>query len=188
MKLNSLTFSVAFASLCWLIFLFDAITTGSLSNIGIQPRSINSIDALIYYSFIHADIDHIFNNTMSILLLGLIGLLFPFRSFAAAVVASAIAGGIGCWLFGASNSVHIGASGVVYGLTAFCIVASIARKDLLGFGLAILLTVLNTALISDAILGIGADRTISWQAHTFGFIGGGVSAFLFDKNNNKEDE
>jgi membrane associated rhomboid family serine protease len=93
--------------------------------------------------------------------------------------ASAVFAGLGCWVFGglsASNEVHIGASGVIFGFLGFLM----ARGWFERRAGAILLSLIVTWLFHGMLFGVvpQAGSNISWQAHLFGWIGGVLTAWF----------
>jgi membrane associated rhomboid family serine protease len=84
-----------------------------------------------------------------------------------------IASGALAWLIGASGSVHVGASGVIFGYLGFLIFSGWYTRSLGSVLLSILAVVFWGGLIFGVLPG---HPGISWQAHLGGFIGGVYSA------------
>jgi len=86
---------------------------------------------------------------------------------------SMLGAGLCAWTLGASGSVHIGASGVVFGYLGFLMLAGWYARSL---G-AIAMSVAVTALWGGVALGVLPGQPgISWQAHLGGFLGGILAA------------
>ena len=71
--------------------------------------------------FLHGSWGHLIGNTIPFLILGAaiaIGGLSARRSSSVIVI---VVGGLGTWLTAPSNTVHIGASGLVFGFAAYLI-------------------------------------------------------------------
>jgi membrane associated rhomboid family serine protease len=95
----------------------------------------------------------------------------------AVTVIVAVVGGLGTWVIGPTNSVHIGASGVVFGYAAYLIARGVYSWRPLDLAMGALVGALwGTALLSSLIPRDG----ISWQGHLCGAIGGVVAAALLD--------
>src|SRR6516162_4053727 len=76
---------------------------------------------LLFAPFLHVGLPHLVANTVPFLLLGgLIALQSPSR-FAAVTLAAAVGAAVVAWLIGPSGSVHVGASGLVFGYFAWLI-------------------------------------------------------------------
>jgi membrane associated rhomboid family serine protease len=91
------------------------------------------------------------------------------------------------WLFGAANTNHIGASGIIFGLIGFLLFIGIFRRDT---G-ALVVSVLVFFTYGGAILSNFMPRDgVSWIGHLCGFLTGVASAKLagpVDKARGKED-
>jgi membrane associated rhomboid family serine protease len=98
-----------------------------------------------------------------------------------AVVAAivAVVGGLGTWLIAPAGTVHIGASGLVFGFAAYLVArGAYSRRPLhLAVGLAVL-AVYGTTLL----FGLVPHPGISWQGHLFGAVGGVVAARALDRS------
>ena len=86
--------------------------------------------------------------------------------------------GLGTWLIGPANSVHIGASGLVFGYFGYLLLNSWFERSLASVLWAVLVFLLYGSLIWGVL---PQGNGISWQGHLFGFIGGGVAAYLLAK-------
>ena len=82
-------------------------------------------------------------------------------------------GGLGTWLIAPADTIHIGASGLVFGFAAYLVARGVfSRRALhLGVGLAVL-AVYGTTLL----FGLVPTPGVSWQGHLFGAVGGVVAA------------
>ena len=85
-----------------------------------------------------------------------------------------VSSGLGAWAFGASNTVVIGASGVIFGLLGFLLFRGVAERSAGAITVSIMMLVIYGGTISGVLPGV---PFVSWQAHLFGFIGGAFAAF-----------
>lgn len=82
------------------------------------------------------------------------------------------------WVMGQYGSIHIGASGLVYGLTAFHVTAGLIKrnKHLLAFSLLVMF------LYGSMVWGVFPDfypkRNISWEGHFAGMAAGILLAWF----------
>ncbi len=90
----------------------------------------------------------------------------------------ALVGGLGTWLIAPANTVHIGASGIVFGYAAYLVARGIfsrsAGQIVLG---VVVLVVWGTTLLQ----GLVPEDGISWQGHLFGAVGGVLAARLLHR-------
>jgi membrane associated rhomboid family serine protease len=85
-------------------------------------------------------------------------------------------GGLGTWLIGPRNSIHLGASGLVFGYFGFLLLIGYFERSFQAIALAIIVVIFYGGMVWGVLPQGGG---ISWQSHLFGFIGGGTAAYLF---------
>jgi membrane associated rhomboid family serine protease len=84
--------------------------------------------------------------------------------------------GLTAWLLGAPGSVHIGASGVIFGYLGFLMLSGWYARSVGSILISLVVTVLWGGLVLGVMPGTPG---ISWQAHIGGFIGGVLAARSF---------
>jgi membrane associated rhomboid family serine protease len=90
----------------------------------------------------------------------------------------AVVGGLGTWLVAPANTVHIGASGIVFGYAGYLV----ARGAFSRSAGQVVLGVAVVAVWGATLLrGLVPETGISWQGHLFGAIGGVVAARLLHR-------
>ena len=154
--------------LMWASEILDLILPLSFDQFGIRPRQLDHLQGIVLSPFLHLGFGHLLTNTVSLLVLGSM-LALSTRHLWLVTGGVVLLGGLGVWLLGGPNTVHIGASGVVYGYAAFLAVYGfIARR----FGQA-LLGVLVIVVYGSMIWGVLPIREgVSWQGHLFGAAAG----------------
>ncbi len=157
----------------WAVFVVNTLLGGSLLVLGVIPRTTIGLRGILFAPFLHASLNHIVANSIPFLALGWMVMLRDERHFIPVTVAGMIGSGLTAWLLGAPGSVHIGASGVIFGYLGFLMLTGWYTRS---FG-SILLSIVVTVLWGGLVLGMmpGAPG-ISWQAHIGGFLGGVVAA------------
>jgi membrane associated rhomboid family serine protease len=168
----------ALAALMWVVELVDQIAGGRLDRGGIAPRELDGIDGVVWAPFLHGGFDHLIGNTIPFLLLGFAIALGGVARVAAVTVVVAVVGGLGTWLVAPANTVHIGASGIVFGYAGYLVARGVfsrsAGQIVLG---VVVLAVWGTTLLR----GLVPETGISWQGHLFGAIGGVIAARLLHR-------
>ena len=160
----------------WTVFVVDAVLGGSLLRYGIVPRSVDGLRGIVFAPFLHANFSHLAANTIPFLLLGWLVMLRDPRHFLLVALTAAVTGGLVAWLLGPANSVHIGASGVVFGFFGFLVFAGWYARS----WTSILLSLGVVALWGGLVLGVLPGQAgISWQGHLGGFVGGALAARWF---------
>ena len=167
----------ALVGVMWLLEALDILTGHRLpiDEFGIRPRELRGLLSIPVMPFLHGSFQHLSANTFPFIILGSLVLVTGRATF---VVVSSIVlfiGGLGTWVFGLSNTNHIGASGLIFGYLGFVLMrAWFDRK--VGY---LLMAAFAPFLYGG--LAIGLMRTtdgVSWTGHFFGFVGGVVAAWL----------
>ncbi len=133
----------------------------------------------------HGGWSHIVSNSAPMVVL-LLMLFYFYRKIAwLSLTLIWVLTGLAVWLFARGTSVHIGASGVIYGLVAFVFWNGIFRRDLK----SIVLLLIVTILYSGMLYGVLPNQPgVSWESHLFGGLVGIVVAYLMRGFNVKEDD
>jgi membrane associated rhomboid family serine protease len=161
------------AALMWLVEVVDAIAGGSLDRHGIEPRDADGLAGVVAAPFLHGGWDHLAANTVPFLILGGVIALDGVARVALVTVLIAAIGGVGTWLFAPSDTVHIGASGIVFGYAAYLATRGLYTRSVLQILVGVLVVVVWGATLVE---GVVPQEGISWQGHLFGAIGGVVAA------------
>ena len=167
----------------WLEEVVDALAfRGDLDRYGIAPRSIDGLLRIPLAPFLHAGFEHLTANTVPLVVLGFFVMARRKRDFALVFALSTLIGGLGIWLIGASNSVHLGASIVVFGLLGFLLSRGWFERRFW----PIVGSLVVFFLYGGALFGLLPGRAgISWEGHLFGFAGGVLAAKLVSERKPK---
>ena len=163
----------------WLVEIVDSlIFNGALDSFGIRPRTVEGLKGILFAPALHSNFSHLMANTIPLLVLGWFVLLRGTKTFVVVTLTVIIVSGLGTWLIGPANSVHIGASGLVFGYFGYLLLNSWFERSLASVLWAVLVFLLYGSLMWGVL---PQGNGISWQGHLFGFIGGGVAAYLLAK-------
>ena len=163
-------------ALMWAVFLVTALSGGALLSLGVIPRTAIGLRGILFAPFLHGSLAHIVANSIPFFLLGWLVMLRDSGHFLPVTIFATLGSGLAAWLLGASGSVHVGASGVIFGYLGFLITAGWYERSVA----SILLSVVVIVLWGGMVFGVLPGQTgISWQAHLGGFIGGVLAARMF---------
>ena len=159
------------------VFWIESRFNFNFNYLGIYPRKFEGLRGILFSPFIHGDTKHLFNNSIPLLVLSA-ALFYFYRSIRWKVlIYGLLLTGFLTWLIG-RPSLHIGASGVIYMLTAFLMFRGIISKQYqltaLSFGVIFLYGSFIWYIFPT-------DPKISWEGHLSGFMVGVVFAFIFNK-------
>jgi len=144
-----------------------------LSGFGIIPREVPGLAGILFAPFIHADISHLTANSVSLFILGLILAFTEEKGIAGILITILLLGGLGTWIIGRTGTIHIGASGVIYGIFGYLLARGIFRKDIK----SLLVSLAVFFLYGGMIFGVlPAIPSMSWESHLCGFIAGVITA------------
>jgi len=175
-----------FVLLIWLVELVDSlIFKGTLDQLGVQPRSLIGLRGVLLMPFLHGGVGHLLANTIPFLVLGALIMLGGVTSFFTVSAVIIVVSGLGVWLLGSADSVHLGASGLVFGFFGFLVTRAYFERS----PGSILLAVVAIIFYGGIIWGILPLQTgVSWLAHLFGFFGGVLAAYLVSKRRRPSTE
>lgn len=174
-RMNGLLLVAAMVGLMWTLEIIDIAADHRLDNYGIHPRDVDGLPEILAAPFLHAGFGHLVSNTVPFLAMGAAIALGGLMRVALVTLIVALVSGFGTWLIAASNSIHLGASGVVFGYATYLVSRGIFSKRL---------SEVAVGVVVVAIWGVGLlqgllpQERISWQAHLFGAIGGLVAASM----------
>ncbi len=158
----------------WCMFSLEVFYGIDFGWLGIKPRTLEGLIGILTAPLIHGSLSHLISNTLPLLFLG--SVLFFFYEQVAGIVffRCYIITNIMVWIFSPRASYHIGASGLIYGLSSFLIVFGFLRKDFIS-----LLVSIGILLVYGGIFYgvLPTDPSISWESHLAGATVGTITAF-----------
>jgi membrane associated rhomboid family serine protease len=157
----ALRLSIGFVAVLWLIHLMNWAMALDPLPFGVRPREWLGLVGIVTAPLMHGDFGHLVANSAPLLVLGAV-MLFLYPHAALRVLPAVYFGpGLLVWLFG-RDSVHIGASGLVYGLVSYVFVAGLLRRDRRAIAASLMVVMLYGSL-AWGVLPI-QPRT-SWETH-----------------------
>ena len=151
--------SLGFVAVLWLIPLLGWGL--ELEHFGVRPRQLIGLPGILVAPLLHVGFIHLIANTVPLLVLGTTMLqLYPTAAFRV-LPAVYLGPGFAVWLF-ARDGVHVGASGLVYGLFSYIFVAGLIRRDRRAIAASLLVAFMYGTLVWG-ILPI--KNEVSWETH-----------------------
>jgi membrane associated rhomboid family serine protease len=160
----------------WVVLTAEFLYGIKLGRFGLEPRTLHGIIGIFAAPLLHGNVVHLLSNTVPLLFLG--GTLFFFYNRIGAVVLFRcyILTDVLVWLFGRSGFVHIGASGLVFGLAAFLISFGALRRDMMSILISIVVIILYGGIFYSGLMP--TDPRVSVEMHLSGTIVGVATAFM----------
>lgn len=161
-------------ALMWGLEIIDQLLLKNrLNRLGIRPRTQVGLRGILFAPLLHSTWNHLVANTLPFIVLGYFVLFRGVQEFAIATAVTWLLSGLGVWLFAGGNTLHVGASGVIFGYFGFLLSRSYFEQDLLSAGISLIVVLLYGPLIWGVL---PSRRGISWQGHLFGFVSGVLTA------------
>ncbi len=172
-------------AIIWIITPLNLIFDLGLTKLGIFPRDPVYLLAVFTGPLIHGSLGHLASNSLPILTLTSILVLFYPKVAFKVFISITIGTGLMVWLW-ARPSYHVGISGVIYGLIAFIFWIGIFRKNLKTIVLAFVVLILYSGSVASIFPNV--EENISWESHLFGGIFGILVAFAFRKTVEEDEQ
>lgn len=153
--------SLGFVALIWFIQLMNWGLAPGLENFGVRPRQLAGLAGILAAPLLHADFDHLLANSPPMLVLGTTMLYLYPNSSLRVLPAVYLGPGLAVWSF-ARGGVHVGASGLVYGLVSYILVAGLIRHDRRAIAASLLVCFMYGTL-AWGVLPIKPG--VSWETH-----------------------
>lgn len=164
-----------FIAAIWAVFALDYFLP--LEKLGLVPRTFRGLTGIVAMPFLHGDFKHLLGN--SIPLAVTVMLLAGSRANSRLIVLMiALLCGAGLWLFG-RTALHIGASGLVFGLIAFHVFAGVFEKRLQSVIIACIVGLLYASTLLKGVIPF--QNGVSWEGHLIGAFSGVLVALLVSR-------
>ena len=173
---------IAFAVIAalWLVYLVNFVLITDLRLYGLKPRSLDGLWGIALAPFLHVDLDHLIANSGILFILLIVSLSYSRALTARALLIIIILGGGAVWLLGMGGTIHIGASGVIFGLIGYMMSLGLFRRDWKALIISVLIAIIYGGALYSLLTFIPG---ISWTGHLFGFLSGVLAAWWTKKRN-----
>ncbi len=163
-----------FVGLLWVLEILDTILDNRLDRLGIEPLEADGLWGILFAPLLHGGFGHLIANTIPALVLGFLIMLSGGPVWARATGTIWVIGGVGTWLTGGDNTVHLGASVLIFGWLVFLLLRGFFNRHFGQIALGIVVFVIYGGVLWGVL---PTTPGVSWQGHLFGAIGGGLAAF-----------
>jgi len=162
-----------FLALLWTIEIVDTILLGSsLEHFGLRPRTMDGLIGIFTMPFLHGNWDHLASNTFPLAIFGTLVMLRGLERFLAVTAVIVATSGVAVWLV-ARSSIHIGASGLIFGYLGYLMSIGFWERKLGPILLSLAVGFLYGGMLWGVLPG---QPGVSWEGHLFGFLGGVLAA------------
>lgn len=179
--LGSIVIPLILVTLMWVVKLIETGMGTSFGQWGVVPHTARGLIGILTLPFLHGSWEHLMSNSVPILVLGT-ALYYCYPSLANRVLLiTYLASGLFTWCIGDPDSVHVGASALVYGLNLFLITSGFIRGNRLLVVISLIMVFLYGSFIWGMIPAFAIPQNISWEGHLSGAIIGVLLAVFLRK-------
>lgn len=181
---KNLQLPLAVIAVIWVVHVLNWLLLGQLNQFGVLPRDVVGLRGILFSPLLHSSWGHLASNSVPFFVLMVILMSFYRRIAVRSFVMIYLFSGLAVWFFG-RHVLHVGASGVVYGLVAFVFWSGVFRRSLR----AIVLGLIVTILYSGMIPGILPNQDgISWESHLLGALVGVFTAYWYKEEIESDED
>ncbi len=174
---GSLLIAFGLIAVLWVVYVlqfYEVINTEAYGN---WPQHLEGLKGIIFSPFIHGSFEHLISNTVPMLILLTVLLnAYPKAALTALVFIHVVSGTL-VWLLAPDTGLHVGISGIIYGIAAFLVASGIFRKDRTSVTIAGFVVFIYGSLV----LGFVPEHGVSWQSHLYGALSGVIIAWFLRK-------
>jgi membrane associated rhomboid family serine protease len=159
----------------WVIHFVDTVVLHDAlkKRFGLRPRSRFSPLSILISPFLHVDRRHLAANSIPFFVLGSLVMIQGQPVFWLTTLIIILIAGMGIWLLGKRNTIHMGASGLILGYFGYTLASVLFAPDLATIIVAVVVVILYLGLIWQIV---PLKKGVSTTGHLFGFLGGMVAA------------
>lgn len=170
-----LIYPLGLVLLIWIVYWIEIKFNLNFTNYGVYPLKFEGLKGVLFSTFIHSNLKHLFNNSIPLLLLSM-ALFYFYRDISKPVILyGIIITGVLTWCIG-RPSYHIGASGLVYVLASFLLFKGLFSKYYRLVALSLSVVFVYGSLVWGLFPGkVG----MSWEGHLSGFLVGLILALVY---------
>ncbi len=180
--LGSLYIPLTLLVIMWVVKLVEWAFDMRFSWLGVHPLHADGLPGILLSPLLHGDINHLVANSVPFLVLAT-ALFYFYREISVKVFLGIwLLSGIWIWFGGRGDSVHIGASSLIYGLSSFLFVSGLIRKDTRLAALALIVAFLYGSIVWGVFPDFFPKKNISWEGHLGGFVAGVILAFYYKRS------
>lgn len=166
-------FPLFFVFFLWFVFWLQIKYDFDFYQNGILPRTFSGLQGVVFSPFIHADMQHLYNNSIPMLILLASLNYFYSNQTKSVIIYGILLSGVITWVIGRDNY-HIGASSLIYVLVSFIFFKGIQTKYYRLVALSLTVIVVYGGMIWYVFPnpGVLVEDKISWEGHLSGLISG----------------
>ena len=166
---------MAFIALIMILEVLNGSVDHALNVYGLEPRVTSGLIGIPVSPFLHGSYLHVQSNAVALLALGTLAVIRSGTRFPWICLIIILVGGVGVWLFG-RPAIHVGASGVVFGLFGYLLVRGVIDFSVLSVFVALVVAVVFGWMVVSGV--VPTNEYVSWEGHLCGLAAGALAAVI----------
>jgi membrane associated rhomboid family serine protease len=151
----------------------NTFTGNSLIQHGIYPRTLGGLQGVVFAPWLHGSVRHLLSNMLPLAILSWLVMTEGVERYLRVALLICLIGGLLVWALGRS-SLHVGASGLIFGLWSYVLSRGWYQRSALSVVIAILVVMTYSGLV----LGFIPVPGVSFESHLFGAVAGVLVGWL----------
>ena len=166
--------ALSIVAVLWIIHIINALLYYRLTILGIYPRHILGLIGIPFFSFLHASFNHIFFNSIPLVILIDLVLVGGKQKLICTTVSIILMSGIAIWLVG-RRAIHVGASSLVMGYWGYLLVSAYQYPSVMTGVVMLLCLYYFGGLVTNFF---PMEERVSWEGHICGFLAGIATLYI----------
>lgn len=167
--------ALSLVGILWIIHLVNSVLRYQLNMLGIYPRHVFGLIGIPFFSFLHASFNHIFFNSIPLVILVDLLLLSGKQNFINVTTCIIGISGLTIWLLG-RHAIHVGASSLIMGYWGYLLISAWHSPSVLTYAVMFLCLYYFGGLVVNFF---PTEERVSWEGHIFGFLAGVTTLYLY---------
>lgn len=160
--------------------IYNAASGYSLDVHGIFPRKLSGLQGIVFAPLVHGSFAHLLSNLLPFLVLSWLVATEGVKRYAGVVLLVCLFGGGLVWMFG-RTSLHVGASGLIFGLWTYLLARVWYQRSFA----SLLVALIALAGYGGLVLGFLPSPGVSFESHIGGAVAGIFAAKLLHAGQSK---
>jgi membrane associated rhomboid family serine protease len=172
---DALRFLITPLAIMWLLEVLDQLVVPrpGLDVYGIRPRTEGGLWGIALAPWLHRGFAHLAANSVPLVAFAALVLTRGRRTLLGVTAWVVALGGLGVWLIGGANTVHLGASGLVFGYFGYLLTVGWLERRPVWIMVSLAIAVAYGGLLRGAL---PTTPGISWEGHLCGLVAGAAVA------------
>ena len=178
---TSLYILMGFIGLIMIVEVLNGSMNHALNAYGLEPRTTAGLIGIPLSPFLHGSYLHVQSNAVALLALGTLAVIRCGSRFPWICLIIILVGGLGVWVIG-RPAIHVGASGLVFGLFGYLLVRGVVDFNILSVLVALVVAGVFGWMVVSGV--VPTNEYVSWEGHLCGLAAGALAAIIVPRTSN----